>query len=176
MVFILSGPFKTGEAAGGPTVFEAHYPLLRLVARQYASTVSDAEDIVQEGLVRFWKYGREHALDPKAYLITCVKNAALDFLKARQARTEKERAAAEAWKWDQPLFECPVELDERRVLLEQALSRLPIEQREALVLKVWGELTFPQIGELTGTSPNTAASRYRYALLALKEQFGDRTI
>ncbi len=55
-------------------------------------------------------------------------------------------------------------------MLEESLKQLPVEQREVLVLKVWGELTFPQIGELMGVSHNTAASRYRYALAALRQR------
>ncbi|MEJ1974466.1 MAG: sigma-70 family RNA polymerase sigma factor [Lacunisphaera sp.] len=67
---------------------------------------------------------------------------------------------------------CPLpgEGDERRQEIEVALQRLPDEQREVLVLKIWQELTFEQIGEVLGISPNTAASRYRYALTALRAQ------
>ncbi len=54
-------------------------------------------------------------------------------------------------------------------MVETALCRLPPEQREVLVLKIWGELTFAQIGEALKLSPNTVASRYRYALVALKK-------
>ena len=52
----------------------------------------------------------------------------------------------------------------------QALARLPVLQREVLVLKIWQELTFDQIGAALGIPPNTAASRYRYALIALRKQ------
>jgi RNA polymerase sigma-70 factor (ECF subfamily) len=64
----------------------------------------------------------------------------------------------------------PGEGDERRLEIEAALLRLPPEQREVLVLKIWQELTFEQIGEILALSPNTAASRYRYALGALRKQ------
>ena len=39
---------------------------------------------------------------------------------------------------------------------------LPPEQREVVLLKIDGELTFAQIAEVIGASMNTAASRYRY--------------
>jgi RNA polymerase sigma-70 factor (ECF subfamily) len=52
--------------------------------------------------------------------------------------------------------------------LAQALASLPPEQREAVGLKIDGGLTFAEIGEVTGISPNTAASRYRYALEKLR--------
>jgi len=46
---------------------------------------------------------------------------------------------------------------------------LPHDQREVLVLKIWNELTFSEIGDALGISQNTAASRYRYALAHLKK-------
>jgi RNA polymerase sigma-70 factor (ECF subfamily) len=63
-----------------------------------------------------------------------------------------------------------LESDDRRVAIEDALQRIPPEQREVLVLKIWGELTFEQIGTELALSPNTAASRYRYALAALRQE------
>jgi RNA polymerase sigma-70 factor (ECF subfamily) len=39
-----------------------------------------------------------------------------------------------------------------------------------VVLHVWGQLTFSQIGDLLGVSSNTAASRYRYALAKLRDE------
>jgi len=39
-----------------------------------------------------------------------------------------------------------------------------------VTLKIWSELTFEQIGQALDVSPNTAASRFRYAMKALKRQ------
>ena len=54
-----------------------------------------------------------------------------------------------------------------------ALAVLPREQREVVVLKVFEEMTFAEIGRLVGVSPNTAASRYRYAVAKMKEMLSD---
>jgi len=54
-------------------------------------------------------------------------------------------------------------------ILVAAIDRLPDEQREVLVMKIWNELTFAEIASALGISQNTAASRYRYALAALKK-------
>jgi RNA polymerase sigma-70 factor (ECF subfamily) len=43
------------------------------------------------------------------------------------------------------------------------------------VLKVWGDLTFDEIGEQLSISPNTAASRWRYAMEALRRNITART-
>jgi RNA polymerase sigma-70 factor (ECF subfamily) len=47
---------------------------------------------------------------------------------------------------------------------------LPAEQKEVLVMKIWGDLTFQQIADALDIPPGTAASRYRYALDALREE------
>ncbi len=48
--------------------------------------------------------------------------------------------------------------------MQLAVSQLPPEQAEVVVLKIWEGFTFAEIADLIGESPNTAASRYRYAL------------
>jgi len=52
--------------------------------------------------------------------------------------------------------------------LDGALASLPLEQREIVALKIDADLTFAQIAEILKTSPNTVASRYRYALEKLR--------
>ena len=48
------------------------------------------------------------------------------------------------------------------------LSRLPLEQREVIVLKIWHEHTFESISQLLGLSPHTVAGRYRYGMEKLR--------
>lgn len=50
----------------------------------------------------------------------------------------------------------------------RCLAELPVEQREVIVLKIWHEYTFEEIGGLLDTSPNTVAGRYRYGLQKLR--------
>jgi RNA polymerase sigma-70 factor (ECF subfamily) len=52
--------------------------------------------------------------------------------------------------------------------LDHALALLPDDQREVIALKIDGGLTFAQIADVLNISPNTAASRYRYALEKLR--------
>jgi len=54
---------------------EEHGPALVLLARQWVARHADAEDVVQEAFVRFWR-SRQRAADPAAYLYACVKNCA----------------------------------------------------------------------------------------------------
>ena len=149
--------------------FQLYGPKLLLCARQWTRTATDAEDVVQEAFVRFWRHQRGLPGDPMALLVTSVRRAAFDLARRDGRRAAREdRAGADLE--TTALFASPLEDDERRAAIEDALQRIPPEQREVLVLKIWGELTFDEIGRELDLSPNTAASRYRYALAALRHE------
>jgi len=151
------------------TWLEIHGPALLLFARQWAASRADAEDILQEAFIRFWK-SRDRVAEPEAYLYTCVKHCALDAQRGSQRQRTREEAAARPEA--DIMFTGPIE-QERRSALEAALRNLPESQAEVLVLKIWGGLSFPQIATALQIPPNTAASRYRYALAALREQLAE---
>ncbi len=150
------------------TWFQLHGPKLLLCARQWTRSLADAEDVVQEAFVRFWRHQRELPGEPMALLVTSVRRAAFDLARREGRRVAREEHATA----DEPqiCFAPSGEDEDRRAAIEAALRRLPDEQREVLVLKIWGELTFEQIAAELEVSPNTAASRYRYALAALRQQ------
>ena len=68
-----------------------------------------------------------------------------------------------------PWFESFSASAESRELIENALKELPGKFSEVIVLKIWGEQTFAEVGEQLEISQNTAASRYRYGLEALRK-------
>jgi RNA polymerase sigma-70 factor, ECF subfamily len=139
-------------------------PGLLLFARQWVHSAADAEDIVQEAFVKFWR--RNHKIENRALLYAAVRSIALDFIRRDSRRARREASAvAEIDEFIEPEFE--FEDDTQRALAE-AINYLPCEQREVLVMKIWNELTFAEIAGALGISQNTAASRYRYALAALR--------
>ena len=150
--------------------FQLYGPKLLLCARQWTRSLADAEDVVQEAFVRFWRHQRELPGEPMALLVTSVRRAAFDLARRDGRRSAREERAGDDCERDAPLFRTSLESDERRAAIEDALQRIPCEQREVLVLKIWGELTFEQIARELELSPNTAASRYRYALSALRKE------
>ena len=140
-------------------------PGLVLFARQWVRSRADAEDIVQEAFVRFWR--KQHDIANRGLLYATVRSIALDFLRRDSRRARRESiAVSESDQTVPPLFEME---DESQRALVAALDILPNEQREVLVMKIWNELTFAEIASVLEISQNTAASRYRYALAALKK-------
>jgi RNA polymerase sigma-70 factor (ECF subfamily) len=140
-------------------------PGLVLFARQWTRSAADAEDIVQEAFVKFWR--RHHDITNRGLLYATVRSIALDFIRRDSRRARREATAlSDTEQSVQPEFE--IEDDSQRALVA-ALDLLPAEQREVLVMKIWNDLTFAEIASALEISQNTAASRYRYALAALKK-------
>ncbi len=150
--------------------FRLHGPKLLLCARQWTRSLADAEDVVQDAFVRYWRRQRSLGGDPQALLLTSIRRAAFDLARRNRRRTDREEFAESGGDESDSLFEPLAEADDRRRAIEAALQRLPAEQREVLVLKIWGELTFDEIARQLGIPLNTAASRYRYALTALRRE------
>lgn len=148
-----------------------HGPALVLYARQWVRCHADAEDVFHDAFVRFWPQ-RDRARDPVAYLYRCVRNAAMDWGRSPQRR-ESELDTA-----DTDLLAAKTDgdaNDERREQLESALTQLPDEQREVLVMKHYGGLTFDSIATALDIPLRTAQSRHRYAIERMRALLTEST-
>ncbi len=129
------------------------------------SDPSDAEEIVQDVFARMHSSKRVPR-DPQAYLFRAARNEAYSRLRRRRLGLRVRKTLEE-----QPALLVQA-TDSRphgeREAIEAALRTLPAKQREIVVLKVYEDMTFQEIAEILEISPNTAASRYRYALEKLR--------
>ena len=141
----------------------AALPRLRRYARVLAGDAARADDLVQEALARAGEKRRLWAAgsDLRAWLFTVMHNV---FVNQRaMARHEKmqvsldgEGEGAEAWQIPvRPMQYTRVELME----LMQHVGRLPIEQREVLLLAVVEELRYEEIAAVLGIPVGTVMSR-----------------
>jgi RNA polymerase sigma-70 factor, ECF subfamily len=136
-------------------------PLL-LFAIGICGESSRAQDAVHQVFLKLLKTESvKNALDPKAYLFASVRNVLLNDQRSRQRNVPID--ADRLW------FEPPHRDHVAELNLRRALQSLPDDQRQVVVLHIWGELTFSQVAEVLSISANTAASRYRYALSKLRE-------
>lgn len=146
---------------------EATYARLsRGLLAQALGIVGDAalaEDVVQDAFVRVWRR-RERLRDRgrlDGYLYAAVRNLALDQLRRRRTRSEHQPKLAV-----KIVTSTPPGPDAERI--DRALSELPPEQREVVVLRVHLGLSFPEVAERTGSPLGTVHSRYRYAMTQLR--------
>tara|TARA_B110000285_G_scaffold32852_1_gene34336 strand:- start:4849 stop:5382 length:534 start_codon:yes stop_codon:yes gene_type:complete len=149
-----------------------HSSRLYVYARQRSQSREDAEDIIQDALIRLWGYQEERGNVPPdlplAYSV--LRFVAMDHIKKQGRKKRKEDAVIFLHDHDDYWLDTNAEDGEEAVLLRQAVEKLGEKLREVVTLKIWGGLTFAQIAEAMTISPNTAASRYRYALEQLERK------
>jgi RNA polymerase sigma-70 factor (ECF subfamily) len=135
-----------------------------LLAYGCAITVdrATAEDVLQHVFLKLLHGDVELPEVARPYLYRAMRNAALN--SRRRVLREVEIDAGNSW------FVGPPARTEETLTLQVELQELPEEQREAVVLHIWGQLTFEEVAEVTGVTLNTAASRYRYGLGKLRER------
>ena len=151
-------------------VYEKYRDDLLRLAASLLSDSSTAEDVVHDVFLSFARKARQFSLTGslKGYLATCVANRARDMGRSARRRssisqkhvipTEISSSRPDRW------LVCSEEFQQ----LNDALSKLPYEQKEALILHVQGELKFQEIAGLQGVSVRTAQSRYRYGMSRLR--------
>ena len=126
----------------------------------------DARDLLQDVFVRIARNDGflDGVKDERAFLFKMARNSAID--RARRIGTRRRLAEH----IDQELFAPSADPDIAafRDGVAGALAELPEDQRTAVYLKLWEGLTFERLAEVCGTSPNTAASRYRYGIDKLR--------
>lgn len=144
------------------SLYRQHGSALVLFATSLLGNRTVAQDVVHQVFLRLIENnGLGPAEDKKAYVFASVRNAVLNERKFQQRSAPLDP--------DSDWFVSPTHDHAEELDLRRALWSLPEDQREVIVLHLWGDLTFAQIGNTTGISANTAASRYRYALSKLRE-------
>ncbi len=143
-------------------------PRLLLFARGWGKTREDAEDLVQEAVLKMWHYQQEEnrgGEPPDLPLVfSTIRFAGLMLHRSEKRRRKREESIIYLNDFADVWLDPMMEEDEEGLLLRDAVRGLSDKLREVVVMKVWGDLTFAQISEALAISPNTAASRYRYAL------------
>jgi RNA polymerase sigma-70 factor (ECF subfamily) len=136
-----------------------------------------AEDAVQEALIQIWTHLPSFQLKSslKTWLVRIVVNEVKQqFRKKRVPTVPLERASEVAEDLDKA--ETVIIRNEESQHLRRTLEMLPHEQREAVVLRYFSELTVPEIATVTGQREGTIKSRLSRALSRLGEILGsDRT-
>ncbi len=142
------------------TLYEEKASDLILYGRALGLSHCEAEDVLQETFMALLRI--ESAPEqPAHYALRTFRNRALNYRRSLWRRLTRE---LESSRWfDRANDESPQEQAAMR-----CLQRLPAEQREVIVLKLWHGHTFEQIGGLLNLSPNTVAGRYRYGLQKLR--------
>ena len=139
------------------------------VARALSNNIDVAEDVVHDFFVSFVASADKLKVNGnlKGYLAICVANLARDRFRRKQREPvglagDIEIASVAANPEQSAIRQ------EESLKLYRAISQLPYEQREVIVLHLHGSMKFTQIAKLRGASVNTIRSQYRYGISKLR--------
>ena len=173
--------FQRGEARAFETLMHRHRTPVYAFLLRLTGERTRAEDLVQETFLRLVKAsaGWEPRAAVRTWLFTIARNLAVDASRRQVFRAAEPLDApgpdGEGQRHPPPAATGPApdeaaEAARLRPRLEAALAVLPADQREVVLLREHAGLSFPEIAEAVGVNENTAKSRMRYALLALRER------
>ncbi len=166
---LLIWKFKCGSQEALSRIYEKYDGYLVSLATALLNDVHCAEDVVHDFFVSFAQSADKLKVDGclKSYLATCVANLARDRIRIQQRNPTSLDE-------DNPVNSTTIGpdllavQDEELQQLNRAMSQLPYEQREVIVLHLQGRMRFTQIAILRSVSVNTIRSQYRYGLNKLR--------
>ncbi|MHC4184967.1 MAG: RNA polymerase sigma factor [Planctomycetota bacterium] len=167
---LLIWKFNRGSAEAARLIYEKYKDDLVTLAAALLHNIGAAEDSVHDVFVSFLDSAGKFRLTGslKGYLATCVANNARNRIRAGQRHQNVGLDEAEPIESDSNGPDCAAIFGEELHRLERALGRLPYEQREVLLLRIYSGLRFRAIAESQGVSINTVQGRYRYGLDKLR--------
>jgi RNA polymerase sigma factor (sigma-70 family) len=146
--------------------FRQYAPGLMLYVRQWLDA-DTAGDVVQQAFTRLLSRAEEPPV-VQAWLYRTARYMVLNGYRERRRRRDREARSA------LPCEESPQGRIDDRIdaeAVQQALMYLPIEQRETIVLRIWGQMSLAEVGEVTKSPVSTVFNRYRAGLAAIREHF-----
>ncbi len=155
-------------------LYDRHGRLAYGVAYRVLSDGPAAEEAVQDAFLTLWR--KAHSFQPdrgagvRAWLLTIVRNAAIDRVRLRQRRQGLELILDEEYPYlsqDDPVSDVLAELD--RQAIREALRRLPDEQRTTIEMAYFGGLSHREIAEQLELPLGTVKGRMRLGLNKLHE-------
>ena len=164
---------------GDPDAFEQLIgPLEQLIWRicwHYTGNRENAEDCGQETMVRIWRslenYRGECALESWVYRIAA--NCCMDFLRKKKRDQSVSMEPLKEQGFDpadpSPGTEEQVVAAEEKKRLREAITLLPEDQREALVMTQLEKVPYEEAAQMLGVSEGTVKSRVNRAKARLKE-------
>lgn len=137
-------------------------PALELFASQWTDS---AEDCVQDAFLQLVTQARRPD-NVVAWLFRVVRNRTISLQRSSLRRQQREQATARCAVQFEPAGDAVWDSE----TLHTALADLPPEQREIVVARIWGGLSFAQIAELVGGSTSRTHRRYQHGLKQLRKK------
>lgn len=165
---------RDGQTSKLAVLFERHHRSLFGFFYRLCASREQSEDLTQDVFFRLLKY--RTSFEPRttftAWMYQVARNVFADHARKRRPETQWSEDAPEQVSSDAP-HEDRVGHGQEIALLRRALSQLPVEKREVLVLSRYQNLKYSEIGRILGCDENTVKVRVYRAVRALGELFNE---
>lgn len=157
-----------GDDRALQTIYERYSPMVYGLARRVTASTAHAEEITQEVFVYMWQ--NPDRFDPergtlRAFLGALAHRRAVDEVRRNSRRTAREdRVGNDASSLEALEIGDDFERSQTAERVRAAVSSLPEQQRQAVLLAYFGGCTFRQVAEQLGIPEGTAKSRLRLGL------------
>ncbi|HVR87988.1 MAG TPA: sigma-70 family RNA polymerase sigma factor [Candidatus Limnocylindria bacterium] len=168
---------RRGDGRAFESLARAHERALYSHVARIVGPGPDAEDVVQDAFISAWRsVGRFEGTSFKAWLFRIARNRAIDVVRARKRKGELPLEPPDdglGTSWAEPAAGGPELADiasghEARGAVEQALALVPVEQRDALLLRDVEGFSYDEIAVITASEIGTVKSRIHRARLAAR--------
>jgi RNA polymerase sigma factor (sigma-70 family) len=169
----LADRIAAGETEALGELYDRYASMAIATALRVVGSREEAEDVVHDAFVAVWrKIGRFDAGrgSLRAWLMTVVRNRAIDRVRARRTSMDVDDADERSLlrtgpnpTWEEALTRASADD------LRAAMASLPDEQRRALELAYFGGYTYREVAQMTGVPAGTANGRLRLALGKLRD-------
>jgi RNA polymerase sigma factor (sigma-70 family) len=166
------------ELASFETLMLPHLDAAYNLARWLLRNEEDARDVVQDAYLRaFRSFAGFHGSNGRPWLLTIVRNTAYTLIKKNQSSHATTTFDEEQYLVDHESVSPATQLEqnEESRLVREAISRLPDEFREILVLRHLEGLSYKEIADVAQLAPGTVMSRLARARVKLKEFLKSRS-
>ncbi len=151
------------EALG--MIIEKYYDHIYRFCRFYTGMETEAYDITQEVFLKFIRYADAYRhKNLKGYLLTIARNLCLDFFRKKREVLGLENAPEEGEE-DKGIGKV-----EDEMFLEEILGKLPVQQREVVLLRLYEERKFCEIAVMLGCNTATVKSRYKLGIASIRRE------
>ena len=175
----MAAALAAGNQGALAELYDRYAGLAYGVAMRVLGDPGRAEDAVQDAFISVWNHAASFDAGRgslRAWLLTSVRNRAIDFLRGRGARERREEELppeitaggepSEPWR--------EVALSLERAAVRDALESLPAEQRQVIELAYFGGYTHTEISDMTRLPLGTVKGRMRLGLEKLSSYLRGR--
>lgn len=168
------------DAAAFAMFYDRHAPMVFAFLCKMFTNRTEAEDVLQE---TFWQVWREACNydssrgSPVAWLVQIARSRGIDRLRQLRLKAQRDAGPLEDWHdkiQTQPTAEMTIATEDAHLAIHNEMDKLPLEQREAIMLAFFNGLTHQEISKRLLTPLGTIKTRIRLGMQKLYEAFKER--